>query len=88
MKLHGWVNAGRLDALELDIPSQPALKPAPSLLSQLQSSFARPAVSVGLGLLYRFDPVRIELNFGVPLVASESDATRKGLQVGMGLEFL
>ncbi|KAL1672467.1 surface antigen-domain-containing protein [Schizophyllum commune] len=88
VKLHGWVNAGRLDALELDTPSQPASKPAPSLLSQLQSSFARPAVSVGLGLLYRFDPVRIELNFGVPLVASESDATRKGLQVGMGLEFL
>ncbi|TRM69340.1 surface antigen-domain-containing protein [Schizophyllum amplum] len=91
VKLHGWVNAGRLDGLQLDSqsPRTPIQRAsAPSLVSQLQASFARPAVSVGLGLVYRFDPVRIELNFGVPLVASESDATRKGLQVGMGLEFL
>ena len=51
-------------------------------------SLSRPSISVGLGLIYRFNPVRVEVNFGVPLVASKSDASRKGVQVGMGLEFL
>lgn len=52
------------------------------------SSLSSPSISVGLGLLYRFDPVRIEMNFGVPLVASRSDGMKRGLQVGIGLEFL
>ena len=34
------------------------------------------------------DPVRVEVNFGVPLVASKSDGVRKGFQVGIGLDFL
>jgi len=45
-------------------------------------------VSAGVGLIYLFDPVRAELNFGVPLAARASDGTRKGVQVGIGLEFL
>lgn len=39
-------------------------------------------------MIYRFDPVRLEVNFGVPLVASKSDILRRGIQVGLGLEFL
>jgi outer membrane protein insertion porin family len=45
-------------------------------------------VSAGVGLIYLFDPVRVELNFGVPLAARASDGTRKGVQFGIGLEFL
>jgi outer membrane protein insertion porin family len=48
----------------------------------------RPSISAGVGLLYRFDPVRVEVNFGVPLVASQSDGMRRGFQVGIGMEFL
>jgi outer membrane protein insertion porin family len=48
----------------------------------------KPSISVGVGLIYRFDPVRVEVNFGVPLVASKSDGVRKGFQVGIGVEFL
>ncbi|KAF8264104.1 surface antigen-domain-containing protein [Lactarius quietus] len=47
-----------------------------------------PSVSAGVGLIYMFDPVRVELNFGVPLAARASDGVRKGVQVGIGLEFL
>jgi outer membrane protein insertion porin family len=49
---------------------------------------SKPSISAGVGLIYRFDPIRVEMNFGVPLVASKSDGARKGLQVGMGVEFL
>jgi len=59
-----------------------------SLKTLVSESLSRPSISVGLGLIYRFDPVRVEINFGVPLVASKSDGSRKGVQVGMGLEFL
>lgn len=59
-----------------------------SLKTIVLDSLSRPSISVGLGLIYRFSPVRVEVNFGVPLVASKSDGSRKGVQVGMGLEFL
>ena len=62
---------------------------AARLLSEnVSDMLAKPSISAGLGLIYRFDPVRVEMNFGVPLVASKSDGTRKGIQVGVGLEFL
>lgn len=38
--------------------------------------------------MYKLDAVRVEVNFGVPLVASKSDGMRKGVQVGIGLDFL
>lgn len=47
-----------------------------------------PSVAVGVGLVYRFDPVRVEINFGVPLVAYKSDGYQRGFQAGIGLEFL
>lgn len=47
-----------------------------------------PSVAAGVGLIYRFDPVRVEINFGVPLVAYKSDGCQRGFQVGIGLEFL
>ena len=59
-----------------------------SLKKILLDSLSRPSISVGLGLIYRFDPVRVEVNFGVPIIAGQSDGSRKGVQVGMGLEFL
>jgi len=78
VKAHLWVNAGRLDSVNQDV----------SLKTIVLDSLSHPSVSVGLGLIYRFNPVRVEVNFGVPLVASKSDGSRKGVQVGMGLEFL
>ena len=54
----------------------------------MKDMLAKPSISAGVGLIYRFDPVRLEVNFGVPLVTSKSDGSRKGIQVGVGLEFL
>ncbi|KAG5725897.1 SAM50-like protein SpAC17C9.06 [Termitomyces sp. T112] len=78
LKTHVWLNAGRLDAIDQSRP----------LLDSFRSTFTNPSVSVGVGMIYRFEPVRVEVNFGVPLITSKSDGSRRGLQVGMGLEFL
>ncbi|EMD31954.1 hypothetical protein CERSUDRAFT_119283 [Gelatoporia subvermispora B] len=78
VKLHSWVNVGRLDALDKSKP----------LLDSVAASIAKPSISAGVGLVYKLEPVRVELNFGVPLVASKSDGVRKGFQVGIGLDFL
>ncbi|KAG8896504.1 hypothetical protein FRB99_008858 [Tulasnella sp. 403] len=80
VKLHAFVNAGRLDAFDRSKPID--------LVESVRQSLARPSISAGIGLIYRFDPVRVEVNFGVPLVASKSDFSKRGFQVGMGLEFL
>ncbi|RDX46703.1 hypothetical protein OH76DRAFT_1406788 [Lentinus brumalis] len=78
VKTHLFVNAGRLDALDKSRP----------LLDNVLGSISKPSISAGVGLVYKLDPVRVEVNFGVPLVASKSDGTRKGFQVGIGLDFL
>ena len=57
-------------------------------MESVVESISTPSVSAGVGFIYRFDPVRVEVNFGVPVMASASDNMRKGFQVGMGLEFL
>ncbi|KAG8916306.1 hypothetical protein FRC01_003239 [Tulasnella sp. 417] len=80
IKLHAFVNAGRLDALDRSKPID--------LVESVKQSLTRPSISAGVGLIYRFDPVRVEVNVGVPLVAGQSDLGRRGVQVGMGLEFL
>ncbi|KZV68356.1 mitochondrial protein [Peniophora sp. CONT] len=78
LKFHAFVNAGQLDSLQ----------GAPSLQDAIRASISQPSVSAGVGLIYAFDPVRVELNFGVPLAARKSDGFRRGVQMGIGLEFL
>jgi len=85
VKAHAFLNAGQLEPLhrrdhEGGVGS--------SLQSSISAALSQPSVSTGVGLIYHFDPVRVEVNFGVPLAARASDGTRKGVQVGIGLEFL
>lgn len=61
---------------------------AQSLIDSVRESVSRPSVGAGVGLVYKLDAVRVEVNLGVPLVASKSDGMRKGIQVGIGLEFM
>ncbi|KAI1798397.1 surface antigen-domain-containing protein [Ganoderma leucocontextum] len=78
VKTHLFLNAGRLDIMDKSRP----------LLDNVLSSISKPSISAGVGLVYKLDPVRVEVNFGVPLVASKGDGVRKGFQVGIGLDFL
>jgi len=100
VKTHLFLNAGRLDNVDkgelipavlissLSRPYQSPAMPAKSLASNVRESVSRPSISAGLGIVYRFDPLRVEVNFGVPLVASKSDGHRRGFEVGIGVNFL
>ncbi|KAI0441586.1 outer membrane protein, OMP85 family [Xylaria telfairii] len=47
-----------------------------------------PSVSAGVGLVYAHPVARFELNFSLPLVTRLGEESRKGLQVGVGINFL
>ncbi|TCD68158.1 hypothetical protein EIP91_011436 [Steccherinum ochraceum] len=78
VKLQGYLNAGRLDNLDKSKTPEEIIK----------SAFTQPSISAGVGMVYKLDPVRVEVNFGVPLVVSKGDGSRKGIQVGVGVDFL
>ena len=61
---------------------------AKPLQASVLSALSKPTISAGIGIVYRLEPVRVEMNFGVPLVASKGEGARKGFQLGIGLEFL
>jgi outer membrane protein assembly factor BamA len=84
VKAHAFLNAGQLEPLKRHEDGGVGS----SMRSSISAALSQPSVSAGVGLIYHFDPVRVELNFGVPLAARASDGTRKGVQVGIGLEFL
>ncbi|KAG6811989.1 hypothetical protein H0H92_004954 [Tricholoma furcatifolium] len=95
VKGHAWLNAGGLDSIDRselhDFISNNNLKLSlvgKPLGDAVHKSFTNPSISMGVGLIYRFDPVRAEVNFGIPLVSRKGDNTKKGLQIGVGLEFL
>ncbi|WFD33159.1 hypothetical protein MSPP1_004217 [Malassezia sp. CBS 17886] len=82
VKLHSFINAGQLAQTERN----PGLAQRP--FARSLAELTQPSASVGLGLLFQQGPVRVELNFGLPLVARRGDGARKGLQFGVGVEFL
>lgn len=47
-----------------------------------------PSVAAGFGLVYAHPVARFELNFSLPLVVRRGEEARKGLQVGVGINFL
>ncbi|SJX63133.1 related to SAM50-essential component of the SAM or TOB complex of the mitochondrial outer membrane [Sporisorium reilianum f. sp. reilianum] len=80
LMLHAFANAGQIGQL----PHKPAGAQYWSGLKQL----AQPSSSVGVGVVYMQGQLRVELNAGVPLTARCGDGTRKGLQLGIGIDFL
>jgi len=64
------------------------LLPGENAVDVIQKTLSRPSVSVGLGLVGRLEPIRIELNLGLPLVAAKGEGLTRGWSVGIGLEFL
>lgn len=48
-----------------------------------------PNVSVGAGFMFKMaETARLELNFAVPIVSQEGIESNRGIQVGIGMEFL
>lgn len=74
---HFFVNAGSLAA------------PAENISTMLESMAGSARVSCGAGVAVRVGNVaRFELNYCVPLIAMPSDVTARGLQFGIGVNFL
>lgn len=47
-----------------------------------------PSLSAGFGLVYAAQVARFELNFSLPLVLRRGEQGRKGLSVGVGIDFM
>ncbi|KAI1076895.1 outer membrane protein, OMP85 family [Whalleya microplaca] len=47
-----------------------------------------PSIAAGVGLVYAHPVARFELNFSLPLVMRRGEEARKGLQIGVGINFL
>ena len=78
LRLQSFVNTGSLVSLRKDS----------SVKSIMEEVISKPSMAAGIGLIYRHPAARIELNFCLPIMARETDRTRKGLQFGIGIDFM
>ncbi|CCJ28547.1 unnamed protein product, partial [Pneumocystis jirovecii] len=47
----------------------------------------KPSIAAGIGLIYCHTIARLELNFCLPIATRISDRARKGIQLGLGVQF-
>ncbi|KAL4902864.1 hypothetical protein BDW74DRAFT_58754 [Aspergillus multicolor] len=91
LRLQAFVNGGRL------LPLRTAQKAAPTNKGEVQDAVSStiselgnglPSVAAGVGLVYAHPAARFELNVSLPLVLRKGEEGRKGLQLGIGINFL
>lgn len=90
-RLQAFVNGGRLLALrskekEGTLSSQEVQQSMQETIAELGNGL--PSMSAGIGLVYAHPAARFELNFSLPLVLRKGEEGRKGLQFGIGINFL
>lgn len=96
LKFHGFLNGGKVVVYDtctstlvlflicgLLIPIT-----ARGFAENVAKMYSAPNLSVGLGLVYRLEPLRVELNFAMPLVGRKGERMARGFGVGVGIEFL
>lgn len=76
LRAHAFINAGT------NVPS------GSNIQSTVQDLIKSPSISAGFGLIYRHSIARIELNYCLPITAAKGDQIKRGLQLGIGLNFL
>ncbi len=97
LRLQLFANAGRLVALsskakgksgrgKLATDSATVFRSVQSAVGELTNGL--PSMAAGVGLVYAHPVARFELNFSLPLVLRKGEEGRKGLQVGVGINFL
>ncbi|EAQ84725.1 hypothetical protein CHGG_08739 [Chaetomium globosum CBS 148.51] len=97
LRLQLFANAGRLVALNtkgtekkgregLAMDSATVFRGVRSAVGELTNGL--PSLAAGVGLVYAHPVARFELNFSLPLVLRRGEEGRKGLQVGVGINFL
>ncbi|KAN0117890.1 Surface antigen domain containing protein [Hyaloscypha variabilis] len=83
LRLQLFANAGRLLALK---DKKTTSESVYSTVAQLGDGI--PSVAAGVGVVYAHPVARFELNFSLPLVMRRGEEGRKGLQFGVGINFL
>ncbi|WVR04592.1 hypothetical protein IAU60_001600 [Kwoniella sp. DSM 27419] len=78
LQLHAFINGGKVVAYDQTC----------GFVDNMTKLYRSPNLSVGVGLMYRLEPIRIEVNFSMPLVGRKGERTARGLGVGVGIEFL
>ncbi|KAK3401783.1 surface antigen-domain-containing protein [Sordaria brevicollis] len=94
LRLQLFANGGRLVALQgkkaaegsLSLDSSAVASGMKSAVAELANGL--PSIAAGFGLVYAHPVARFELNFSLPLVVRRGEEARKGLQVGVGINFL
>lgn len=94
LRLQLFANGGRMVALQnpaagksgLGMDSRNVVHGLSSAVSELGNGL--PSIAAGVGLVYAHPVARFELNFSLPLVSRKGEEGRKGLQVGVGINFL
>ncbi|KAK1782366.1 surface antigen-domain-containing protein [Copromyces sp. CBS 386.78] len=94
LRLQLFANGGRLVALQGKKAAEGSLSlDSGAVASGMKSAVAElanglPSVAAGFGMVYAHPVARFELNFSLPLVVRRGEEARKGLQVGVGINFL
>ncbi|OUM59607.1 hypothetical protein PIROE2DRAFT_46898, partial [Piromyces sp. E2] len=78
IKTHMFVNAG----------SSILLNQKESLSENVNRLIRTPSISTGFGLAVKFSILRVELNYCLPVAITKTDDVKKGLQFGVGLNFM
>lgn len=88
LRFQMFANGGRLVALQ----GSPSMKPEAvrsGVLGAVGELFnGAPSIAAGMGLVYAHPVARFELNFSLPLVMRRGEISTKGLQLGVGINFL
>ncbi len=84
LRLQLFANAGRL--LSLQDGKKNTIQSVFNTVAQLGDG--SPSLAAGFGVVYAHPVARFELNFSLPLVLRKGEEGRKGLQFGVGINFL
>jgi outer membrane protein insertion porin family len=88
LRMQLFANAGRLLAInDAQQDAKGTQKNVYRTIAQLADG-KLPSLSAGVGLVYAHPVARFELNFGLPLVVRKGEEGRKGLQFGVGINFM
>lgn len=90
-RFQAFVNGGRLLALERPqktgpVNSNDVRQSVSNAIAELGNGL--PSMSAGVGLIFAHPVARFELNFSLPLALRKGEEGRKGLQLGIGINFL
>jgi outer membrane protein insertion porin family len=98
LRIQLFANGGRLVALKNKGKSKqgkghPSQMDSRAISTSMQSALSEladgvPSLAAGVGLVYAHPAARFELNFSLPLALRRGEEGRKGLQVGVGINFL